>query len=71
MNSMSKTINYYYYYYSWQILSPKTVFEDFPCYIPIVKSESLGRAFQMSYIDSENCSEHLMTIGMGLDRAVP
>ena len=23
----------------------------------------------MSYIDSENCSEHLMTIGMGLDRA--
>ena len=50
-------------------LSPKTVFEDFPSYIPIVKSESLGRAFQMSYIDSENCSEHLMTIGMGLDRA--
>ena len=35
----------------------------------LVKSESLGRAFQMSYIDSENCSEHLMTIGMGLDRA--
>ena len=23
----------------------------------------------MSYIDSENCFEHLMTIGMGLDRA--
>ena len=23
----------------------------------------------MSYIDSENCSEHLMTIGMGIDRA--
>ena len=42
---------------------------DFSCYIPIVKSESLGRAFQMRYIDSESCSEHLMTIGMGLDKA--
>ena len=37
--------------------------------LAIIKSVSLGRAFQMSYIDSKNCSEHLMTIGMGLDRA--
>ena len=47
----------------------KLIFEIFTLYIPIIKIVSLGRAFQMSYIDSKNCSEHLMTIGMGLDRA--
>ena len=52
-----------------QTLLQKTDFWDFPTYIPIVKSVSLGGAFQMSYIDSKNCSEHLMTNEMGLDRA--
>ena len=33
------------------------------------KSASLGGAFQMTDINSENCFEHLNTNGLGLDRA--
>ena len=47
----------------------KKVFGDFPIEIPIVKSVSLGDAFQMSKSNNKNCSELPLTNGMGLDRA--
>ena len=41
----------------------------FPIEIPIEVGKMLGRAFQTCNLKNKNCSELLLTKGMGLDRA--
>ena len=44
-------------------------FGHFPIEIPIEVEKMLGRAFQTCNLKNKNCSELLLTKGMGLDRA--
>ena len=48
---------------------PFYFFGHFPIEIPIEVEKMLGRAFQTCNLKNKNCSELLLTKGMGLDRA--
>ena len=48
---------------------PFFYFGHFPIEIPIEVEKMLGRAFQTCNLKNKNCSELLLTKGMGLDRA--